>query len=282
MAVKLHAGYSQHLHRRGLSPGTIRKRLACVAMFMAWLAPLSVADADRSMVETFLDGRGLGDRTRCDWVSHLHCFYQWAVTEACLADDPTERVMRPKLPRLLPRPIQDDDLLIALDAATGHPRMSAWLHLAAFAGLRVGEISGLDVGDVQFSARMVRVLGKGRKERVIPLHEEAVVALRRCRVPSRGPLFTRPDGTPWSAQKVSHYGNQFLHGLGLPETMHQLRHWFGTKAYEASGGDLRVVQELMGHSSPVTTAGYTMVSGQRGRIAIDGIAFRASEHWSAA
>jgi site-specific recombinase XerC len=266
----LQAIYGHHLRRRGLADGTIRTRISNVDILSAWLYPLGVGQATTAMIEAFLDERDLSARTRYCWISHLHLFYRWAIIEGHLEVDPTERIIRPRMPRLLPRPIQDEDLAMALGAAAQQPMISAWLHLASYAGLRCAEIAGLDCGDVQLGPRMIRVMGKGGKERIVPLHDQAGISVRLAGIPRHGPLFVRPTGGSWSPERLSHTGNEFLHSLGLPETMHCLRHWFGSKTYEASL-DIRVTQELMGHASPTTTAIYTAFSQQRGREAIDAL-----------
>lgn len=240
----------KYMRRRELASGTIEGRRRKLEAFDAAVG-LEQASADD--VERFLDGRHLAAKSRYDWVSHLSCFYRWAIDHGHLADDPTARTVRPRLRRRLPRPIDTGDLTTALQMA--EPTMRAWLALMAFGGLRCVEVARLEVDDLLWGDELVRVHGKGDKERMVPMHVEVERSLRACRLPSRGRVFRRPRGGPFPAAQVSRETSLYLSGLGISATAHQCRHWFGTHAYKASR-DLRVVQELLGHSSPVVTAVY--------------------------
>ena len=90
----------------------------------------------------------------------------------------------------------------------------------------------------------------------MPLHPELAAALDAHGIPRAGPMLRRPDGRPMPAWLVSHVANDYLHGLGIEATAHQLRHWFGTRAYRTSGHNLLLVRDLMGHSSITTTTLY--------------------------
>ena len=133
------------------------------------------------------------------------------------------------------------------------------LALAAFCGLRCCEISALDGGDVhdRRTPGLLVVHGKGSKIRVVPLHHLAGELLRGHGIPAAGPVFGRASGVRVPAGEVSKLLRAHLEACGLGATAHQLRHWYATETYERSGGDLRMVQELLGHSSPATTAVYT-------------------------
>lgn len=256
--------------RRGLADGTIDRRRLVLERFAEWLHPRSLLQASTEDVQRFLDARQLGSsRTRYGWISHLHCFYEWALAEGLTDCDPTGRIDRPKLRKLLPRPIGEADLALALDMAGG--MMTAWLTLAAYAGLRCAEIARLDVPDVDMTGLTLRVLGKGDNERVVPMHQRVEVEVRHWIYGRRsGAVFLRPRGGRYPPAMVSREGRLFLESCGIDATMHQLRHRFATKALEGCG-DLRAVQELLGHASPATTAIYTQVTSSRLRVVVDGI-----------
>ena len=257
--------YVLELHRRNLAAGTIYKRRRCVELFAGWLHPRPLDDASTLDVQVFLDSRQVTARTRYDWISHLHCFYRWAVDTGALDRDPTARIVRPRTDRLLPRPILDADLAYAVSQA---PQiMRVWLLLGAYAGLRVSEIAGLRRGDVLEADAQLRVLGKGRRERFVPMHPEVLAALRGYGMPRSGSVFVRPCGTPYPPSMVSREISLYLTSVGVDATAHQLRHWFGTKTYR-SCRDLRTVQELLGHASPTTTAGYAAASPENARHAV--------------
>jgi site-specific recombinase XerD len=265
---EMRGSYLAALRRRGLAQGTIDHRRLCLDALTRWVEPRSVIDATTEDVEALLDTRNIGSRARYCFISHLHCFYAWAIDHGHATSDPTARVERPKLRPNLPRPINEGDLAVAVDNASA--TMTAWLILGAFAGLRVGEIAGLRAEDVSEAEMTLRVLGKGGKERLVPMHPRVLDALRSHGIPRQGFVFRRPNGVRYTAQMVSRDGSVFFDGLGIRATMHQLRHRFATKALEASG-DLRAVQELLGHASPTTTAIYTKVTTSRLRSVVDAI-----------
>lgn len=243
--------YETFLRRRELADGTIYKR---VGVLEATLRRWGTLELQPEQIETLLDERGLTGRSRYAWVSHLAQFYRWAVPAGHVSWDPTPLVVRPRSSRSLPRPIATTELRRAL-AAAHSPTMRLWLMLAAYQGLRAGEIAALHWSWVTEDG--IRVRGKGGHTRVVPLHPEVAVVLGSWPV-REGHLFVRPAGTPWPAAAVSREMAVFLERCGIRDRAHGLRHWFGTECYRASK-DLRLVQELMGHQSPITTAGYSRV-----------------------
>lgn len=259
--------YRTHLERRGLCTATIDRRLAAIAM-IAELGPLF--DLDSEAIERFLDARPgrrgrLDARTRSCWVSHLHLFYEWAIAFGHTTVDPTARMIRPKLRRRLPRPIPERDFQRAVDAAPT-VLLRTWLLLAGNAGLRCCEIAGLRGEDVD--GTMLRVLGKGGKERVVPMHPR----LAALRWPTEGPVFVDPaTGGPYTAQQVSRHIGDYFRRQGLPYRAHQGRHRFASAVFEQTG-DILVVAELCGHESMDTARIYAAVSAERRRAAVAAIA----------
>jgi integrase/recombinase XerC len=257
--------YRVDQERRGLLPSSVEHTGTKLRAFARWLEPAgTVLEATREDVQTFLDGRRthegrkLNSRTRYYWVAVLHGFYEWALAEDLTGTDPTARIVRPKQRRVLPRPIADDDLELAI--RTAPPQMRAMLTLAALAGLRVQEIAGLDRDDVIEAKSLIRVRhGKGDKERIVPLHPTVLEALRCLPLPRTGAIFVRPRGGRFSGNRLSVVISAYLREHGINATAHQLRHWFATEVY-AQGHDIRVVQELLGHSDPATTAAYVAYS----------------------
>jgi site-specific recombinase XerD len=262
----------ESLERRDYSRRTIDNYKWRVRAWCDWLDPRTELDATPDDVEKFLDDRGVEGRTRYHWLAMMHSFYTWAIRYNLTSDDPTLSVDRPKLHGYLPRPIADEDLSLALEMAC--PQMRAWLLCGALAGMRCAEIAGLKRADVVESRERLRILGKGRKERVVPLHPQLLEAIRRAGLPRSGPVFTRPLGGPYTPQAVSRAVSRYLHDLGIDATAHQLRHWFATQTY-ATSGDLLVVQNLLGHSSPTTTAVYTAWSRPAAEAAVGGLALPA-------
>ena len=215
-------------------------------------------------VKAFLDRRRhISAKHRYWWLSTLHCFYAWGIRDGYFWADPTLSITRPRLHRSLPRPIPLDELVSALAEADNV--MESWLLLGAYQGLRSQEIAGLSREDVLDTEGLLRVVhGKGGKERMIPLHPDVLVALRRLPMPPQGALFRRKDGVRMDADYVSHKITQYLHGCGSQSSAHALRHWFATQLYRGSH-DLRLTQEMLGHQSPTTTAIYTAFDRRGGR-----------------
>lgn len=259
--------------RRGHMPSSVRRRTDQVRSFARWLDDhgRTLATATENDVQRFLDAKRIGARTRYGYLSTLGCFYRWARRAGYTLDDPTENIVRPKLRRTLPRPVSDGDLAMALQLAP--PMMRRWLVLAAYAGMRCAEIAGLQRDDVLWDAEVLHVVGKGGRERLVPMHPLVVDELRSWPMPRmNGPVFTRPQGGPWPPARLSRVASEYLHACGIDATMHQLRHWFGTRTYAATK-DVRVVQELLGHSSPTTTAIYTAFSAADARRAVLGLRY---------
>lgn len=255
------------MRRRNLSPDTIDKRISVLRRVTAhaWCEPLGLTT---DAIDAWLDSRSVQARTRYTDISHISAFFRWAIREGLTTVDPTTRIDRPKVPQGIPRPIDTDDLRYALRQSPT-PQLTAMLHLAAFGGLRCAEIAALRSEDI--NGELVLVHGKGGKDRVIPLHPLAAAALRALGGPAYGPVF---DMKPW---QVSHAIRKHLTDCGIRASAHQLRHWFATAAYEASGSDLRMVQELLGHSSPTTTAMYTRWASGRASVVVAEIVPRKSK-----
>lgn len=245
------------LRRHNQAEGSIEKRCRAVRRLGDHLGR-SVLEACGEDIETFLDTLPLQATSRYTYISHLHCFYGWAIDAGHTEHDPTVRIVRPRLHPGAPRPIPDDDLRVAL--ALAGPVERVILSAAAYAGMRCCEISRLSRGDIGVGPEPhVRAHGKGGKVRHIPLHPELDAALHAHGVPRTGTILRRVDGRNMPAWKVSHVANRYLHGIGIDATVHQLRHWFATRTYRTSGHNLLLVSQLLGHSSVTTTQVYAAV-----------------------
>ena len=207
-------------------------------------------------------------------LSAVRSFHRFLLRDGVLQVDPAATVTRPRVPRALPRPLSVDDvatLLSAPDPADpAGARDRAMLELLYGAGLRISELVGLDVDDIDLEGGAVRVLGKGGKERDVPVGRfarEAVQAyLSRGRptfasARTRGALFLNVRGGRLTRQSSARILQRHARAAGLERrvTLHSLRHSFATHLLEG-GADVRVVQELLGHSSVATTQVYTLVT----------------------
>lgn len=258
-----------YMRRRNLAEGTVRARMY---VLRSWWD--SVGDpwaATASDVEAFVDGdRPRAASTRYSLVSHLHAFYGWAQRQGHAASDPTALVDRPRLEQRLPRPIHATDLALAVMMAPTTAYRAAIL-LAAGSGLRCVELARLRWDDVHDG--QARLFGKGSKERMVPIHAHALDALDAL---DRSSVYVldgwqtprQPHNPGWQASRLL---NAYLRSIGVAATAHQLRHYAGTAALEASNGDLRAVQDLLGHASPATTALYTRLDVRRLREVVQRI-----------
>lgn len=252
-------------------PSTIYRRTTMLRGWIRWCTDhgIDLADATAEDVQRFIDAKHVGARTRYTWISAISCFSRWAVQTGHLPHDPTLGITRPKLRRTLPRPIADEDLAVAISMAD--PQMRCWLILAAYAGLRCAEIAVLCRDDILTADELLRVVGKGGKERLVPMHPLVLEALAAWPKPRQNrPLFQRPAGGAWPPALLSRTASVYLHDIGIDATMHQLRHWFATNTLRRSG-NLRTVQGLLGHSSPTTTAIYTQFCDEDARAAVRAI-----------
>ena len=114
---------------------------------------------------------------------------------------------------------------------------------------------------------LIRIFGKGSKERIVPMHVRVAAELRRVTIPASGPIFTNSKGGPFPPARVSRMMSLYLGSVGIAATAHQLRHWFGSRTYRECS-DIRVVQELLGHASPTTTAMYAAWSQKKAAAAV--------------
>jgi site-specific recombinase XerD len=266
--------YLEWCKRRNLRPSTIdqrRRALRRLARACDEVPLLELTGAD--LEDWWEDLDRLTPEARAVELSHIRSFYKWALFYDLIIVDPTIKLMRPKLARRLPRPIDDERVAQALEEAD--PRRAAMFALAAFAGLRASDVAHLRAEDLRLHQEPpVAVLrnGKGGKDRVVPLSRVCIGYLRAYGIPARGFVFPRQDDTPGMLppHRVSQICNDFLHrSLGFDETLHQFRHRFLTRLY-GECKDLRLVQEIAGHSSPVTTAGYAAFSPDRAAPAVNG------------
>jgi integrase/recombinase XerC len=238
--------------RRGVLPNSIVARERRVKALMRWMEPRPILEASREDIESYLDELQITSSSRAGYLSHFHALFKFAVEEALLTVTPTAGITRPRRRRRLPRPTGDADVVRAIEEAGGD--LKCFLLLAAYQGLRCQEIAGLAGEDVDRDAGVLMVRhGKGDRDRIMPLHPAVDEALPVELV--AGPLFRLADGRPMRPHNVSHHIRSHLVGLGIASSAHCLRHAFATGVYRLSQ-DLRLTQELLGHSSPATTAIY--------------------------
>ena len=200
----------------------------------------------------------------------LRTFFRYLVREGVMTSNPGELVATPRQEKYLPTTLTVDEAYALLESMQGSDSLSlrdrAILEILYSCGLRISELTGLDVGDVDFDQALVRVLGKGGKERIVPIGEHALKALHdyltdRTWPPENEPLFLNRFGNRLTSRSVQRHLKKHLLLAGMLKnaTPHALRHSFATHLLDG-GADLRAIQELLGHSSLSTTQKYTQVS----------------------
>ena len=281
-------------HERGQAEHTQRTYQALLGKFLAWAGThglRSWGDVHLAHLTDFLQHER--DRKRADapdeskatlstsslylQIAALRAFYKWAETEKKLAANPAENLSLPRRWKLLPKALTQAEVeQILKPLATAAPADlcdQAILELAYASGLRLAELRNLRLEQLHLEAGFVTVIGKGNKERVVPVGQFAVEALGRYLTVAR-PQLVRPKSP--AAVFLTRRGTAFAHmtmwsritrrakraGVERHVTPHMLRHSFATHLLE-HGADLRVIQELLGHSSISTTEVYTHVAGQR-------------------
>jgi integrase/recombinase XerC len=262
--------YARDQRARGLAPHTLRNYRASFAAFTRALhaGGLTLLTVQRDDIAGWIAGRGKVNRTRAIYATRLHLLFRWMLEEGHRADLPTKGLPRQKVPRSLPRPIPTEGLHHALEAAD--PRVGLMLSLAAFAGLRRAEISKIDRADIldDRTPPLLLIFGKGSRERLVPIGPVLAEAFDRFGLPDSGPLFLNRSGGQLAPHSVGLLISGHLRACGVDCTAHQGRHTFGTQLYGASGADLLVVQQMLGHASPVSTAIYAAWSPARAASAI--------------
>lgn len=262
-ARRVAADYVAHLRARQVRPGSVVAIRNEVTRWVMFTRGQPFRATPRS-IERYLGGRQLSASSHNSALSHLRGFYRWAIRDGLTTRDPTLLVDRVRVPRReRGRPIGDDDLAVALDLADLELR--AMLLLGALGGLRCCEIAELQWADLTPSHMLVR--GKGGHERRIPVHSEVARAVFDLERTDRYVFAMRARHR---ANRISQRLNRFLHDCGITATAHQLRHWYGTKTYDRSK-DLRVVSELMGHSSSATTTIYVRASEHAAFATVNGL-----------
>lgn len=264
--------------QRGYSPATVaayETDLKGAHLFLGrrnkgFDAPAEVTKADVTAYLADLHRRGLAKSSVCRKLSALRAFYRFLRQRKMAVEDPCASLSNPKLPKVHPRVLNVDQAIHLVETdVTPDPeglRDLALLEVLYGSGLRVSEALGLDFAHVDLDQKLVRVMGKGRKERVVPLTGPAAQRLRRY-LEQRGAfgpaareqaIFLGRKGGRLSRRQADRIVKDMALRSGAPSSVspHTLRHSFATHMLQA-GADLRSVQELLGHSRISTTQRYT-------------------------
>ncbi|WP_028774425.1 tyrosine recombinase XerC [Shewanella waksmanii] len=248
---------------------------------------LSVSAEQLQQVLNKLHRRGLSPRSLSLSVSAIKQFYQFLLLEQAITHDPAANLSAPKQHKSLPKNMDLDSVshLLSIDAEDLLGiRDKAMMELFYSSGLRLAELAALDVADIDFKQRQVKVMGKGSKERIVPIGSIAIEAIehwlaeKQAIVCTDDALFVTSKGRRLAHRSIQarlkKCGQQ--QGLNVPVHPHKLRHSFATHMLESSQ-DLRAVQELLGHANLSTTQVYTSLDFQHLAKIYDGAHPRAKK-----
>lgn len=263
---------------------TLRNYLHAIRSFITWLdgpqKKVQISEVNQSLARDYIieSQQIRSKRTVRNHISALRSFYQFCQSRNYLNNNPFRNLTLPKLEKKLPVFLSQEELIQLLEAplkfeiSSPHAEMirvrdRIIMELLYGGGLRVSEVVGLNHGDLDLPKSLVRILGKGRKERVVPIPERTSSLLISFRenfcldASSSSPLFTSSKAQRLTSRNVQLRLKKYLAFCQLPQdvTPHKLRHSFATHLLD-NGADLRSVQELLGHSSLSTTQVYTHVS----------------------
>ena len=274
--------------RRGLSEATVKTYAQDLFTFANFLDVIEVAsfeEVDRRTVRSFLAflvDKGYQRSSISRKLSVLRGYYRWMVSEELISIDPIPKRSVMKKETKLPRFLSRDEVSRLIEIPKMTPlneslvnRDVALLELIYASGLRVSEVHSLDLKDLDLNSRVLRVMGKGNKERITLIGTSASKVLSKYITEDRikidgadknNALFLGKRGTRFSIRSIQDMVKKYsrLAGLGNEVHTHTLRHSFATHLLNG-GADLRVVQDLLGHSSPATTQIYTHVTGVEAR-----------------
>ncbi|MBI4237084.1 MAG: tyrosine recombinase XerC [Deltaproteobacteria bacterium] len=278
--------YAHYLQKeRESSPHTLKNYLADLRHFFDFffeqqpavprqgtgMLPLITADVVRNYIGGLLGKHHPASVARK--LASLRSFFAFWVRQGALTANPAKEVATPKIPKRLPRFLSIDETEQLLKMPSGTDLLSirdkAAMELIYAAGLRVSELVGLNIADVDVAEKRIRVLGKGKKERILPVGNQALKALdlylgQRSSVVAKASekaLFVNRRGGRLTTRSVERMIRKYLRDANInkPVTPHVLRHTFATHLLN-QGADLRGIQELLGHASLSTTQKYTHIS----------------------
>lgn len=267
---------------KGLSQNTLSSYRRDLMQFSQWLSPqgralLTVGKTDIDEYLGYRLQKKLSARSTARLLSCLRGFFQWLLRESRITVDPTLEITSPNLPKPLPKSLSEAEVeALLLEPKEDDPvelRDRAMLELLYASGLRVTELISLQLGQVSLNQGVVRVIGKGSKERLVPTGEEALLWLQRYMRQGRpvllgsvssDVLFPSRRGTQMTRQTFWYRIKLYAKRAGINKHLspHTLRHAFATHLIN-HGADLRVVQLLLGHSDLSTTQIYTHVARER-------------------
>jgi integrase/recombinase XerC len=271
------ASYLAHLrNERRLSPHTLEAYRRDSALLQSLAGGRPIEDASTADIRRFvatLHGRGLSPRSLARVLSSWRGLYGWLAKGGAVPSNPCKGVRAPRAAKRLPQTLSPDEAVALVSMDDPSPlgrRDRALFELAYSSGLRVSELTGLDVAAIDAATGEARVLGKGAKTRIVPVGREALAAIERwlperakLARPGEAALFVGRSGRRIAPREVQRRIKRWAAAAGLAVDVHphMLRHSFASHVLQSSG-DLRAVQEMLGHASIASTQVYTHLDFQ--------------------
>jgi integrase/recombinase XerD len=269
------AEYIEYLEiERGLSPNTImayRSDLYSLSDFLTENQIEVYSDIQRIHLNMYIKSlydKKYTPRSITREIASIKGFFKWLSINDYIEHNPALAIEQPKLPKRLPKVLSMKEISDLLQSSMS-PLDSAVLELLYAAGLRVSELADILLGNIDLNSKYIRCIGKGSKERIVPIGNKAISALKiylkdRDYIVKKYSLttkylFIKENGKKLSRQDVYVFINSIGKNINKDISPHTIRHSFATHLLE-NGADLRVVQELLGHASIVTTQLYTHIS----------------------
>ncbi|MGC2063255.1 MAG: site-specific tyrosine recombinase XerD [Thermodesulfovibrionales bacterium] len=264
---------------KGLSKNTLSSYETDLRRFALFLkeSQSGLSSASANDIIDFIDllrGKGYALSSICRYISSIKTFYKYLLIERIRDTDPAETIQLPKKWERVPKALGLDDIRALLDAKhTGRTvrRDSSMIELLYASGLRVSELIAIKLGDINFEAGFIRVLGKGDKERVVPVNTRALARIKEyvreerpviIKKKQSSYLFVTASARPMTRQRFWQTIKAVARQIGVELSPHTVRHCFATHLLEG-GADLRSVQKMLGHSDISTTQIYTKVTTDR-------------------
>ncbi len=277
---------------RNLSPHTMRNYLADLRQFKEYLEINNISAGesgegfvgiDHLVIRAFLGSlyrRKIKKVTISRKVATLRSFFKYLLRERRISNNPAEMVQAPQADKYLPVFLSVDEMFSLLDVKFKQDALGlrdrAMMELLYSSGVRVSELTGLNIDEIDFTQSQMLVRGKGKKERIVPVGTLALTAVnnyierrgeltkKKVEAHIKKPLFVSRIGTRLTPRSVGRIIDKYVRMSGINRKIgpHTLRHTFATHLMDA-GADLRIIQELLGHESLSTTQKYTSVSVNR-------------------
>ncbi len=278
MLIKYIAGYLEYLNiERGLAKNTVlayRTDLYSLSEFLSNLGLEKIEDISRMHLNMYIKDlydKQYTPRSITREIASIKGFFKWMGINDYLKHNPALAIEQPKLPKRLPKVLSMKEITALLDIHMSDME-KAVLELLYAAGLRVSELTDININDIDINAKYLRCLGKGSKERIVPIGRKACSALKkyfddRNYIIKKYNLktkycFIKENGKKLTRQDVYVFIRSLGKNIDKDISPHTIRHSFATHLLE-NGADLRIVQELLGHSDVSTTQLYTHISKKR-------------------